>query len=248
MVAANKSHCSGPNVTTRPGKGRRSNGRRTARLRRCTSSARPDEALVTSADGREVVADGGILIRLAPVGEDGDSVRLDVDVRENDEPFVVLMSATTTDHAVAGWQISPREFPRGGSFVEQASALVRYASLAPSGRNTQPWLFRLGDGFVDVLADRMRRLPVVDPTDRALTISVGAAIETLRIAAQYFRYRAEAAARIVAQSATATTTMPGASNRVNLAPNRRPPPDTARTILVTVFVANPKPTALTATA
>ena len=42
-----------------------------------------DEALITNDDGTVVVADGGILIRLAPVVEEGEKVRLDVDVHDN---------------------------------------------------------------------------------------------------------------------------------------------------------------------
>lgn len=49
-----------------------------------------DEALITNADGTHVVADGGILIRLAPVIENGTKVRLDVDVHERDENFRTL--------------------------------------------------------------------------------------------------------------------------------------------------------------
>jgi len=49
-----------------------------------------DEALITNADGTQVVADGGILIRLAPVIENGTKVRLDVDVHETDENFRTL--------------------------------------------------------------------------------------------------------------------------------------------------------------
>lgn len=56
------------------------------------------------------------------------------------------------------------------------------AVLAPSTHNTQPWLFRLADGSVEILADRTRALPVVDPDDRELTISCGALLFNLRIA------------------------------------------------------------------
>ena len=45
------------------------------------------EALVTNDDGTVVVADGGILIRLSPVVEVGQRVRLDVDVHDHDEVF-----------------------------------------------------------------------------------------------------------------------------------------------------------------
>ncbi len=49
-----------------------------------------DEALVTNEDGTVVVADEGILIRLAPVVEEVEKVRLDVDVHELDEQFRTL--------------------------------------------------------------------------------------------------------------------------------------------------------------
>lgn len=46
-----------------------------------------DEALVSNDDGTTVVADDGVLIRLAPVVEVGDKVRIDVDVHDKDEQF-----------------------------------------------------------------------------------------------------------------------------------------------------------------
>ena len=49
-----------------------------------------DEALVTNEDGTIVVADDGILIRLAPVVEEGDKVRIDVDVHDKDEQFKTM--------------------------------------------------------------------------------------------------------------------------------------------------------------
>jgi hypothetical protein len=49
-----------------------------------------DEALITKEDGTVVVADDGILVRLAPVIEEGRKVRLDVDVHQTDENFKTL--------------------------------------------------------------------------------------------------------------------------------------------------------------
>jgi nitroreductase len=56
------------------------------------------------------------------------------------------------------------------------------AIAAPSVHNTQPWLFQLWPGGVDVYADRRRALPVIDPRGRELLISVGAATFNLRVA------------------------------------------------------------------
>lgn len=60
--------------------------------------------------------------------------------------------------------------------------LVRCATLAPSGHNTQPWLFEIGERRIDLWADRTRALAVNDPRDRELTISCGAALFNLRVA------------------------------------------------------------------
>lgn len=62
-------------------------------------------------------------------------------------------------------------------------SLIRSAILAPSGHNTQPWRFRIAEDAIHVFADLTRRLPVVDPDDHALFISLGCAIENLTIAA-----------------------------------------------------------------
>lgn len=46
-----------------------------------------DEALVEDDQGRLVVADDGLLVRLSPVVEDGDRVFVDVDVHDVDDEF-----------------------------------------------------------------------------------------------------------------------------------------------------------------
>ena len=41
------------------------------------------------------------------------------------------------------WEIKEGDFPRGGSMREKLEFLVRYAILAPSSHNAQPWKFRV---------------------------------------------------------------------------------------------------------
>lgn len=60
--------------------------------------------------------------------------------------------------------------------------LIRYATLAASGHNTQPWRFRVRKNRVEILPDFMRRTPVVDPDDHHLFASLGCAAENLALA------------------------------------------------------------------
>jgi nitroreductase len=66
-----------------------------------------------------------------------------------------------------------------------AMTLFRSATLAPSGHNTQPWRFSADDDAIRIYPDFTRRLPVVDPDDHALYISLGCAAENLVIAAAH---------------------------------------------------------------
>ncbi|MBE7415628.1 MAG: nitroreductase, partial [Deltaproteobacteria bacterium] len=91
-----------------------------------------------------------------------------------------------TDDVIDAWEISEGDFPSDGTTKEKLSFLVNYAVLAPSSHNTQPWLFRVGDAGVELIADRTRALPIADPDDRSLTISCGAALFNLFIAARHF--------------------------------------------------------------
>jgi nitroreductase len=78
------------------------------------------------------------------------------------------------------------EFPITGTAAEKLRAAVKYAVLAPSSHNSQPWLFRIRDEALELRADRSRALPVVDPEDRELVISCGAALYHLLLALRHF--------------------------------------------------------------
>lgn len=86
------------------------------------------------------------------------------------------------------WDVQEEDFPKSGSASDKLTFLLNYAVLAPSGHNTQPWLFRVKKDYVDLYADRTAALPVVDPNDRELTMSCGAALFNLRVALRYFGY------------------------------------------------------------
>lgn len=72
--------------------------------------------------------------------------------------------------------------PATGKF-ESAQALrhelVRYATLARSGHNTQSWKFHVEQDAISILPDFTRRTPVGDPDDHHLFTSLGCALENL---------------------------------------------------------------------
>jgi len=84
------------------------------------------------------------------------------------------------------WRVREADYPARGSTEERLRYFLRFAVLAPSGHNTQPWRFQVADGRVWLYADRSRNLPMADPEDRELTISCGAALFHLRLAMRYF--------------------------------------------------------------
>lgn len=61
---------------------------------------------------------------------------------------------------------------------------IYYATLAPSGHNTQPWKFSVNNNVVRIYPDFDRTLPVVDGDNHALYISLGCALENLVISAK----------------------------------------------------------------
>jgi hypothetical protein len=101
--------------------------------------------------------------------------------------MVMVMSLSKPEFQA--WNVSESQFPKDGPKIKQLKFLLNYAILAPSSHNTQPWLFKIiDDNIIELYADRTRGLPLVDPVDRALTISCGAALSHLLIAIRHFGY------------------------------------------------------------
>src|ERR1700739_344871 len=92
---------------------------------------------------------------------------------------------------LAAWNVNASGFPATGTTPEKARYTVRYAILAPSSHNTQPWRFVVNGSELLVCADRTRSLPNIDPFDRELIISCGAALLNLRVALAHFNVPVE---------------------------------------------------------
>ncbi len=95
------------------------------------------------------------------------------------------MSVLTNDV----WDVSERDFPATSPIETQLGFLLRYAILAPSAKNSQPWCFAVRQNRIHLLADMRRRQLIQDPGERELYISLGCALENLLVAAEHFGFR-----------------------------------------------------------
>lgn len=82
-----------------------------------------------------------------------------------------------------GWYVSDEPLPD-----HPLERLAYYARLAPSSHNRQPWKFVIGESEIDLFADVDKWLRVADRDRREMFISLGCAIESIRIAADYAGY------------------------------------------------------------
>jgi hypothetical protein len=89
------------------------------------------------------------------------------------------------------WALTGTDFPVLDNRDEQLRYIAQYAALAPSTHNTQPWVFAVADGALDIFANRTRSLPVCDPHDRELTISCGAAVQFAWLAGRSYGFEVE---------------------------------------------------------
>lgn len=90
------------------------------------------------------------------------------------------------------WQTAASDFPANGSANEQVKFLLRYALLAPSSHNTQPWLFKIkSENTIEIYADYSRWLKIADADKREMHVSIGCALENLLIAAARFGFETQ---------------------------------------------------------
>lgn len=88
-----------------------------------------------------------------------------------------------------GADLSIQDFPRIYPIQKQLRFLIRYAILAPSTRNTEPWRFTIETNQVRLRADLTRWQQVCDADRRELYLSLGCALENLLVAAEQVGFR-----------------------------------------------------------
>jgi nitroreductase len=78
----------------------------------------------------------------------------------------------------------------GGRLLDaQLERVVRYAAMAPSVHNTQPWRFLRRGDRIELRADLARQLTATDPDARQLLMSCGAALFGARLALRSLGYQ-----------------------------------------------------------
>jgi len=85
-------------------------------------------------------------------------------------------------HDMADYQAAAAKLRADLSENPDLQQMIRYATLAPNGHNSQPWRFSVNGGFASIIPDLSRRTPVVDPDDHHLFVSLGCAAENLLLA------------------------------------------------------------------
>jgi hypothetical protein len=96
--------------------------------------------------------------------------------------FLLDTYAPWVDYENQADEIS-KPFQQNTAKPAQMLEMVRYATLAANGHNTQPWKFAIKEDEIEIHPDYSRHLPVVDPNNRELWISLGCALENLMVSA-----------------------------------------------------------------
>jgi hypothetical protein len=89
------------------------------------------------------------------------------------------------------WHVIVDDFYKQQSEADKLKFLLKFAVLAPSSHNTQPWAFSVSRNSIHVYREINRRLPIADTNDRQLLLSIGCTIENILIAADYYGYDGE---------------------------------------------------------
>jgi len=105
--------------------------------------------------------------------------------------------------------------------------LVRAAILAASPHNTQPWLFKVTDSFIELHLDPHRNVGALDPYLREEHIGIGCALENLMLAARANGYAATATLQSGKLEPVPAHLKPRLLARVDLAPAKRNDNDSA---------------------
>ncbi|MDO8493199.1 MAG: nitroreductase family protein [bacterium] len=87
------------------------------------------------------------------------------------------------------WAVDYKDFYNLTEKEDRLKFLLRFALLAPSSHNSQPWRFKISDNKIFVYPEEKRALPKSDKNGRQLHLSLGTALENLLVAADFYGYK-----------------------------------------------------------
>ena len=87
------------------------------------------------------------------------------------------------------WHINSGDFSEAWPDIKKLQFFARYAILAPSGHNTQPWQFVAKNTAILLRADAARSLPYSGLKANEPLVSIGSCLGVLKLAALGFGYR-----------------------------------------------------------
>lgn len=99
------------------------------------------------------------------------------------------MADTELEKDMSAWNIAEKDFPHHASAAEKLAFCIKYAVLAHSTYNSQPWYFRIKNDTAFVHIDRRYALSVIDPDDREAVMACSGAMFHLRLALRHFGYK-----------------------------------------------------------
>jgi hypothetical protein len=84
------------------------------------------------------------------------------------------------------WNISEAGFPANDSPRQKLMFALKYAALAPTENDWQPWHFQMADTYLELMSKHKPALEAIDPDGRELTIGCGSALLYLKLALKHF--------------------------------------------------------------
>lgn len=85
------------------------------------------------------------------------------------------------------WNLNISNINTLKSIEDWAKHLVAFAVLAPSSHNSQPWVFRFKGNQIFVYRNKKKELKIGDPENAFQFISIGCAIQNIKIAADFYQ-------------------------------------------------------------
>jgi hypothetical protein len=91
----------------------------------------------------------------------------------------------------SAWNLKIEDFYNKQTEQDRMMFILRFAVLAASSHNSQPWGFSISNNAIDIYREPSRSLPVADSNDRQLFLSIGCAIENTIVAGSYYGYSSQ---------------------------------------------------------